>query len=566
MNPCLSPRAQGPQPGRFLGLASLAFASTLLAACGGGGSASPTPVTPSAPPPPPVPTLTRDVIVSAYGGSTTQPSYSIGNQRQDRIDLFGADNASGDFIANQAAVKVVGESGTQNTYSVFFDQNGAPTRINDESNRRYVLVKRANDVTRFEMYDSSNRFQSGFAIVRNGSGPQSVAMIKGVPVVQSQQITGQLQGGINGSFAVVSEQNAGLDTPQDLPAPMRNYLAVPASAARSGRSQPAATGSAAPASISSGLETLIRTAAETYPIAGGVAGGLLLAGSPLAIPVAQVALVGFGVALAANTVRQALNSQRDQIPAGDQRDMYDSIFGTVSEPSPSATSLISRLIDEATRQAGSIIQSGTAKLDQLADNFRSRSGVAADTLQGYLDPTQQPAPVSGPPVVDTAVSGSGVDSNNVQYRYRGTLANGGNLHLVATPTAGSTPPITLDGTLDANQRVSGSYTDGSNTGSFSGSAAPLGQCQTLTQSGGQGTFSYASDVGSASGTVSFSYNAYSIPDAFTVTNADQTVFTTNGLVSGTGGNSFPISASTVFVTVSAPNNGTAWDFVLGCAS
>lgn len=51
-----------------------------------------------------------------------------------------------------------------------------------------------------------------------------------------------------------------------------------------------------------------------------------------------------------------------------------------------------------------------------------------------------------------------------------------------------------------------------------------------------------------------------------MTNADQTVFTTNGLVSGTGGNSFPISASTVFVTVSAPKNGTAWDFVLGCAS
>lgn len=565
MNPCAELGARGPRIRRFMGMVALGMGATFLAACGGGG-ASPVPITPSSPPTPPVPTLTRDVVVSTYAGSATQPSFSIGNLRQDRIDLFGADNAAGDFIATEAAVKIVGEAGTQNTYSVFFDADGAPSRINDEANRRYVLVKRANDVTRFEMYDSANRFQSGFAIVRNGAGPQSVAMIKGVPVVASQQIAGQLRGAINGSFAVVSEQNAGLDTPQDLPAAMRTYLTVPASAARGSVSRPAAVGSAAPGSISSGLDALIRTSAETYPIAGAVAGGLLLVGSPIAIPVAQVALVGFGVALAANTVRQALNNQRDQIPAGDQRDMYDSIFGTVSEPSPSAASLVSRLIDDATKQAASIIQSGTAKLDQLAETFRSRGGTAADALQAYLDPTQQPAPVSGPPVVDTTVAGSGVDSNNVQYRYRGTLANGGNLHLVATPDSPGTATITLDGTLDSNQAVTGSYSDGTNTGSFDGSAAPLGQCQTLTQSGGQGTFSYASDVGAASGTVSFSYNAYSIPDAFTVTNAGQTVFTTNGLVSGTGGDSFPISASTVFVTVSAPNNGTAWDFVLGCAS
>lgn len=562
--------ARGPRIRRFMSMALLGMGATLLAACGGGGGdANPAPITPSAPPlPPPVPTLTRDVVVSSYAGSATQPSFSIGNLRQDRIDLFGADNAGGDFIATEAAVKIVGESGAQNTYSVFFDQDGAPSRINDEANRRYVLVKRANDVTRFEMYDSANTFQSGFAIVRNGSGPQSVAMIKGVPVVASQQIAGQLRGAINGSFAVVSEQNAGLDTPQDLPAAMRSYLAVPASAARTTSSKPAAAGSTspAPASLSSSLDVLIRTSAETYPIAGAVAGGLALVGSAAAIPVAQVALVGFGVALAANTVRQALNNQRDQIPAGDQRDMYDSIFGTVSEPSPSAPSLISRLIDNATKQASSIIQSGQAKLDGLADNFRSRSGAATDGLQAYLDPAGQPAPVSGPPVVDTTVVGSGVDSNNVQYRYRGTLGNGGNLRLVATPNSPGTASITLDGTLDSNQVVSGSYSDGTNTGSFDGSAAPLGKCQTLTQSGGQGTFSYASDVGSASGSVSFSYNAYTIPDAFTVTNADQTVFTTNGLVSGTGGDSFTVSASTVFVSVSAPNNGTAWDFVLGCAS
>jgi hypothetical protein len=63
--------------------------------------------------------------------------------------------------------------------------------------------------------------------------------------------------------------------------------------------------------------------------------------------------------------------------------------------------------------------------------------------------------------------------------------------------------------------------------------------------------------------VTFTYEAYTIPDAFRVVNAGATILNT-GSVSGGGSKSFALASSIVFVTVSAPLSGTAWDFSLSC--
>jgi len=108
----------------------------------------------------------------------------------------------------------------------------------------------------------------------------------------------------------------------------------------------------------------------------------------------------------------------------------------------------------------------------------------------------------------------------------------------------------------------------------------LYQCASLATNGGQGNFTYEVFLGTGTGTVNFSYDAYSIPDSFTVQYNGVNVINT-GLV-GTSGyydgvyasaGTTPGSASFnktsanpqyAYVTVTAPFAGTAWNFTLGC--
>ncbi len=61
---------------------------------------------------------------------------------------------------------------------------------------------------------------------------------------------------------------------------------------------------------------------------------------------------------------------------------------------------------------------------------------------------------------------------------------------------------------------------------------------------------------------------YSIPDRLEVKSSDgQTLFTTGGLVSGSDTVQVTYSGGRmVYVTVTAPTSGTAWDYTIGCPS
>jgi hypothetical protein len=61
---------------------------------------------------------------------------------------------------------------------------------------------------------------------------------------------------------------------------------------------------------------------------------------------------------------------------------------------------------------------------------------------------------------------------------------------------------------------------------------------------------------------------YTIPDRLEVRDSTgQVLYSTNGLVSGTNSIDIPYTnGPIVFVIISAPNSGTAWDYVVSCAT
>ena len=125
--------------------------------------------------------------------------------------------------------------------------------------------------------------------------------------------------------------------------------------------------------------------------------------------------------------------------------------------------------------------------------------------------------------------------------------------------AGTLTGTTLTGTWTSNVAAR----DGG--GDMSGNQQPLGQCMSQQLSGGQGIFINSYDMGSCGG-FDFTYQAFTIPDRFTILNSGQSIFDTGGLVSG--GSSIRASAADndtiITVIVTASESGTAWNYQLGC--
>lgn len=96
--------------------------------------------------------------------------------------------------------------------------------------------------------------------------------------------------------------------------------------------------------------------------------------------------------------------------------------------------------------------------------------------------------------------------------------------------------------------------------------APSIPCASSVESGGVGGGSYVVNLGTDIGTVTLNYEAYGIPDGFTVNWNGVDVIAT-GAVSGSGSPTFVKTSAyptTATVTVEAPDEGTAWEFMLSC--
>jgi hypothetical protein len=90
-------------------------------------------------------------------------------------------------------------------------------------------------------------------------------------------------------------------------------------------------------------------------------------------------------------------------------------------------------------------------------------------------------------------------------------------------------------------------------------------CPGGSDSGGQGSFSRLVNVGEGLGSFSFSYQAFGIPDSFTISGAASF---SSGVVSGSGTVSVQKTSTSPWITVSvqAPLSGTAWNYSVGCTS
>ena len=546
MNQQLGKRDSRRHWGRQL-LLSLGLGALMLAAAcsGGGGGGEEEPMMPVVP-------KTPAAIISSYSGSASMPTYSLGNEKGDRVDVFGSTAANGDFLPSQAVLKPQPGSGNGQGYRVLFDKDGRMARLNNEATGEFLVVETMDGGNKYMHYDAAGKFLGGFALVQDAAGKYWVAAVEGAPVFAGQ-IQGQLNNGSVGSFAVVAKPASGLGPMQPLPASLQSYLDAGQKTGASRQSQ----------TISSGLAQLVNGGASGYLIAGAVVGGLVFGGAavPAAVVAAQVALIGFGLSVVAQTVKSGLQNGRNDIPEGEGRDMYDSLFGTSSEELSSRS-----FIDNAAAQVQSIVNNGRARLDRIFNTVSRAGDAVRDTLSSTVDAASQPQPTSTPPPIGADLDGFGVDSDSQQYPLTGRIEANGQVQLNGR-TADSSRMLQINGTLDSGSKnLNGSYTGTVGNGTVTGSSEEIGSCQSRQASGGEGTFSYALDVGAARGAVDFTYQAFSIPDAFSLFNGGSQVFSTGGLVSGSSSSQFSVSNRTVFVNVSAPNSGTAWEFTLSCAS
>lgn len=169
------------------------------------------------------------------------------------------------------------------------------------------------------------------------------------------------------------------------------------------------------------------------------------------------------------------------------------------------------------------------------------------------------------PGTTTDVTGQAVLQDGTSYPIDGTLDENGDLQVSGTGDSGDTIDINVGDVGGGN--FEGTFTTDTDNGTATGTSEALGNCLDTQGSGGEGTFTFAHALGTGPGTATFSYDAYTIEDAFVVRGKSGTLFSTGGLVSGGATVDLPISDSgtaIVFVSVSAPKSGTAWEYSLGC--
>jgi len=421
---------------------------------------------------------------------------------------------------------------------ITWPQNGGSTlRVDDLESRRFALLVER-DPTRVDclVHDRDGDFLRGFAILRTQSGVVYADIVQSAAFVG--QLTGQLDlGSQTGSFALVADALADLGT----------SIAVPPAivAVAEAASLPAAPGSSPVV-----LRTLRLCAIGMLPILLGnewrdVAGGAtvlwLLAG------------------LRGETITDFAAAQFRHGDAAMQEHLDQAMRQIVDPASP-------RIGDFWVEWTAGILD-GLPFVDDVLEGVRAEFALRTTPLPslGNLQlPTVFTLPIGGPNRVPVAVNGQCVLQNGFVYVLTGTVDQNGALSC-SGPRAGVLGELlVLIGLIDVNG-FAGTCSLNGTAGTCTGTQLAFGTCNTAQESGGQGAFTFAHYLGNGSGTVTFTYQAYSIPDQFVVRTAAGERFTTGGLVSGGSTvnlqlNNEPI----VFVSVSAPNNGTLWNYTLSC--
>lgn len=424
---------------------------------------------------------------------------------------------------------------TNEQVRVYVDSAGLPSRVVDEKSGRFVVVSTVSaERVDYRAYDAAGKYLSGYAVLSSASGLRA-APIVGTPSI-SGQLAGQIQGqGQSASFALLPTGNAGLGA--EVPfTPAAMALAD----SLGGLPRPAAMSAHA----------LGAAGIDGRAIIGGLAMGLAVGlGSGAVIPgLVAGAMMAYGL-------------QRILLPVADGVMNANSL----EQMSENLNTFLDRFNQGASAETAVSDTLAGRVVDRVKGAVSRAFDTARDTLGSLRNPAGQQQPTSDAPPVDTAVDGFGVDQQGTSYTYSGTMGSTGTLTATGTASVGG-DTIRLSATMNGSN-LTGTASGRLGSATVSGSESVLGQCAALQQSGGQGTFSYAFDAGATTGNLSFYREAYSIPDGFRVISNGQALYDTGGLVSGNETRMLALNGSRIlFVTVNAPNSGTAWELSVGCPS
>lgn len=467
----------------------------------------------------------------------SEPSYIVhGSGAQVDVWLSGGVFREARYASSNGAtqVRVIGDS-----------WSGDPIAFVDETTGEYVLPNlREDGGVNFFHYDAAGRWLDGIAIFPSGES-WMMGRVIGAPAFEGQ-IQGQFEStktGDTGSFAVVASSSTDtMADVRDVTAEMKALLAAMETSPWQSSFENGIGSTASPLSLS-----------RTVILGGAVlAGGAVLGALAPAYGAAGVAMIVSGI---------FSNQVADFIERGFASDdpftqeLVDTAASNLRDPKTTPLeSVMSRIVAKVKNLVGS--DSPTEIPTALVEDY-------PDTMATATPSGPPPSPTSGPPTVSTDVTGQAVWRDNSTQQITGTVDSDGKVDLQGV---GQDPDdkLVVTGQTD-DSTFSGTYERGSDSGTATGRVTNIAECQATQGSGGQGTFTNAHFVGHGTGNVTFYYDAYSIPDAFSVSVAGKTVYTTDGLVSGEGTASIAMKGEGfVFVSVSAPEDGTAWEYSLSC--
>jgi hypothetical protein len=426
------------------------------------------------------------------------------------------------------------QAGTRITWP----RNGdATVRLDDLESRRFVLL-REHDPNRVDcfVHEANGTFVRAFAVVKTAAGHGVADILQGA--VFTGQLTGQLDFGTEtGSFALVADALADLGPIDPVP-PSVVGLVEGASLGATG-------------SVPDTVRALRLCAIGLLPVLLDASWRDLTGGATVLWLLAALrgeTIVDFAAA---------------QFRHGDptMQEHLDHAMRQIVDPT-------SPPIGSFWGEWSTCILDGLPFRDEVLEDARRLFQLRPSPLP-TLGNLQLPAaftlPLGGPPRVTVNVSGQCVLQDGAVYVLTGTVDGNGSLSCSGPRVGGMAgDTFVLIGLIGANG-FDGACDRNGTPGSSSGTVQGLGACNTAQESGGRGTFTFAHYVGGGSGTVTFYYNAYDIEDQFVVRTVVGERFSTPGLVSNSQTvqivlNDEPI----VFVSVSAPDQGTVWDYTLSC--
>ena len=466
---------------------------------------------------------TVTTTIATYANDSRFAQLRVSNPLGQSVEFWNATNSDGQIIPEQALYSGVDK------IRVFYDVQGMPTRIQNELTGEFVLMNFTDVNAVLQTFDKDGKFIGGYKIEEK-DGKYYSAKILGKAFFTGQ-MTLDLTGGANPASAVLlPDSELVYEEPKELPVNTQRFI-------QSYATQNA--GAKSVISVNAG-KSLIKGA--FLSAMGGIIYGAALGA---AAPLVGTALIAAGVWNVAHGLQDingtALNYIKDsfsrfekgEAPADFLQSQTDIIQASANLP-------LSNFVDGAKRLAGN-----------ARDLFNTKLNIS-DLL-----------PAQALSVVKTSISGIVVDTKGVVVSLKGFISTSGVLTADGSSKDGSNT-LTLNGAIDSSFNATGDFV-GYMNGSLTGTRNDLGGCQVQQNSGEQGTFVKAHNMNSSSGVSVFFYDAYGIPDQFTVSTFDGIVFGTPGLVSDSGTQNLNIPRNGILVvSVNAPLDDTAWEYNLSC--